>query len=161
MALISIITWPIPIINGIIVGTLSSREESIFRSVLLAILNSVIASVFYYFIDIYFKLKILSPIILAIISAIGIASAIYFAIYTKLNFEEVNMTPNGITAKCYVKRLKEVKYHVRSLGFKCFRSKFHIKDENHVEIHFDCDSGRVVAKVTKEWKYLKVVIRSE
>ena len=158
--LLAILSWPIPIANGLIVGALSSREESIQRSIMLAIITSFIASAFYYSIDIFIKLPILTPIVLSVISVIGVVFAVYFTIYAKLNYEEVVMTPHGITSRYYVRRLKEVKYHVRSLGFKCSRPKFHIKDENHVVIYFDCGDTRLVADVVKEWKYLKVVMKT-
>ena len=160
VVLVSIIIWPIPILNGIVAGVLSSIEESITRSVMLAIFSSMLASTLYYLIDMYIKLPILTPLVLIIISIVGTIFAIYFSIYTKLNFEEILETPSGITSKYYVRKLSEVKYHISSLGFRCRRSKLHIKDEKHVVIYFDCGNTVLVAEVKKEWKYLKVVMRT-
>ena len=156
---LAIAVWPLPVLNGLVIGIASATDGgSIKGSVRTALVSSVAAFSFYFALSQLVKgLPVISDLLLlAVVSALGIAIAVYLSIYVRLRSTYTVMTWDGLTVEYYVKDFAEVEKGLQQLGLKCSQPSYHIEDENHVTMTYQCGEGVVTVDVKKDWKYLRV-----
>ena len=156
---LAIAVWPLPVINGLVIGLASAAGgSSIKGSVRTALVSSVAAFSFYFGLSQLVKgLPVISDLLLlAVISALGIAIAVYLSIYVRLRTTYTVMTWDSLTVEYYVKDVAEVEKGLQQLGLKCSQPSYHIEDENHMAMTYQCGEWAVTVDVKKDWKYLRV-----
>ena len=159
---LAIAVWPLPVLNGLVIGIASATDGgSIKGSARTALVSSVAAFSFYFALSQLVKgLPVISDLLLlTVISALGMAIAVYLSIYVRLRTTYTIMTPDGLTVEYYAKDLNEVEKRFEQIGLKCSQPSYHLENENHMVMTYQCGEGIVTIDIKKDWKYLMVKAR--
>ena len=156
---LAIAVWPLPVLNGLVIGLASAAGgNSIKASARTAVVSSVAAFSFYFALSQFVKgLPLIGDLLLlTIVSVLGTAIAVYLSVYIRVRTTYTVMTWDGLTVEYYVRDLAEIERGLKSLGLNCSQPSYHIEDENHMTMTYQCGEGIVAVDVKKDWKYLKV-----